>query len=176
VGDAVANGVLALFREGRSNFSVAEVAERAGVHKTTVYRRWPTRAQLVGEGLRVHHNRVCVPDSGSITDDIRELALALAEYFRDPVEITLNLAVADTSDPELGRLVMEHWQPVEDRICDRIRRAVAAGQLAPNTDAMLVYGMLLGPLIAHPLFHGGPMPPQQVRALAAAVVRAFDAP
>ena len=53
--------------------------------------------------------------------------MELAAYFRDPVEIALNLAIADTSDPELGRLIVEHWGPIEDRICDRIRRAVSSG-------------------------------------------------
>jgi AcrR family transcriptional regulator len=174
VGDAVGSVVLALFREGRRDFSVAEVAERAGVHRTTVYRRWPTRSHLVGEGLRLHHNRVVVPDTGNIADDMAELVVALAEYFRDPVEVGRNLAIADSSDPELGRLILEHWGPVEDRICDRIRRAVADGQLAPDADPLLVYGMLVGPLVGQSLLQREPMPVQRARDLAAAVLRAFE--
>ena len=54
--------------------SVENVALRAGVHKTTVYRRWPDRETLVADALTdTVAQGVPSPDTGSFEGDLREL-------------------------------------------------------------------------------------------------------
>src|SRR3712207_1543584 len=65
----------ALVDVGYDGLSVEDVARRAGVHKTTVYRRWPTRAALVAEATRERSQQVIpVPDTGTLAGDLRQLA------------------------------------------------------------------------------------------------------
>jgi AcrR family transcriptional regulator len=79
--------VAALAEDGYEALNVEDVARRAGVHKTTVYRRWPTKPELVADAVRERSDeRVEVPDTGTLAGDLQALARALP-----------------TSDPTTGR-------------------------------------------------------------------------
>ena len=68
----------ALVEHGYESLNVEDVAQRAGVHKTTVYRRWPTKAELVADAVRERSaDRVEVPDTGSLAGDLQALARAV---------------------------------------------------------------------------------------------------
>ena len=55
------------------------VAQRAGVHKTTVYRRWPTKPDLVADAARERSVQLVeVPDTGTLLGDLTALARAVA--------------------------------------------------------------------------------------------------
>src|SRR5580658_6994043 len=61
-----------LARVGYTALRMEDVARAAGVNKTTVYRRWPTKVQLVTETMRrEHEQRVVAPDTGSVREDLR---------------------------------------------------------------------------------------------------------
>src|SRR5512132_695784 len=60
-----------LLRTGYAGLSVEAVADRAGVHKTTVYRRWGTLQQLVTDALLAHVSaKVPQPDTGTLRSDL----------------------------------------------------------------------------------------------------------
>ena len=60
---------------GWDQLSVETVAQRAGVHKTTVYRRWRDKNTLVAEALKAAaESRIQMPDTGDVAEDLRELA------------------------------------------------------------------------------------------------------
>src|SRR5215216_5271004 len=66
-----------LASRGWDRVSVETIAARAGVHKTTVYRRWGGKDQLVAEAVEAEaDSRVQVPDSGDIGQDLRAAARA----------------------------------------------------------------------------------------------------
>jgi AcrR family transcriptional regulator len=170
----VAEAVLALLREGQSGFSVAEVAERAGVNRTTVYRWWPTPADLVREALTVHTARLVVPNTGRWNDDVLALATELAEFFSDPVEIAMNVTMAGGSHPEVDAVMVEHWTPVFQELSKTVERAKQRGEVSPDTEPALVLELLVGPLLMHTVLLGSPPDPGLVRGLAEAVSRAFE--
>src|SRR5215472_6893571 len=66
---------------GYDGFSMAAVADRAGVAKTTVYRRWPTRSHLILETL-TSVMRVAIFDSGNLRADLYAFARTLAASMR----------------------------------------------------------------------------------------------
>src|SRR3954465_14571895 len=70
--EAVHSAALALLDEvGYEQLQLPDVAERAGVNKTTVYRRWPTKVALVADLLSVlMQTNVATPDTGSIQSDL----------------------------------------------------------------------------------------------------------
>src|SRR5215207_5273535 len=71
---AVLNAAFAeLGDKGYDGFSMEAVAQRSGVHKTTVYRRWPTRDALVVDALDSRSDRTAapIPDTGALRGDLR---------------------------------------------------------------------------------------------------------
>lgn len=166
---------MSLVSEGHSRFSVAEVAERSGVHRTTVYRWWPTPSDLLREALTVHTARLTTPDEGSWAADVSALAFSLADFFSDPVEMAMNAAMASGADPEADEVQIEHWTPVLAGLSQIADRAKDRGEIAEDSDARTLMHLLVSPLLMHTvLFHAAP-DPQLVRQLAAAVTRAFAA-
>src|SRR5437879_8491674 len=64
-----------LGEKGYDGFSMEAVARRSGVHKTTVYRRWPTRDALVIDALDSRSDRHSpIPCTGSLRVDLRVFA------------------------------------------------------------------------------------------------------
>ncbi len=156
---AVARAVLDLYREGHVVFGVAEVAERSGVHRATIYRRWPTRAQLLRESLTLYTNHVALPDTGSLRRDLRLLAKQLTVIFSDPLVVAMNGAIASGSDPELAQVAVEHWTPVFDEISRALKRAVERGEAPAAVDSGLLSYLLVSPLLVHTVFlHVAPSP------------------
>jgi len=143
----VADAVLDYFREGQVNFSVGDVAERAAVHRTTVYRRWPTRADLVAEALRDHTSKLKVPDTGSWRKDLEFLMKELAEFFADPVEVGMNLALAASNDRQSNSVIRRHWGPVIESMRKPILQAVDRGEIPTDVDADALLELMMSPLV-----------------------------
>ena len=175
VRQAVARAVLELYREGHGGFGVAEVAERSGVHRATVYRRWPTRALLLREALTLYTNHLAMPDTGSLRLDLRLLAEQLAVIFSDPLVVAMNGAIASRSDPELSETAIEHWTPLFDEISRTLERAVQRGETSSAIDPGVLSYLLVSPLLVQTvLLHVAPSP-RFVRQLADAVAYAAAA-
>lgn len=172
---AVARAVLELYREGDGGFGVTEVAERSGVHRATVYRRWPTRALLLREALTLYTSHLSLPDTGSLGRDLRLLAGQLAVIFSDPLVVAMNGAIASGSDPELSDAAVEHWTPLFGEISRTLERAAERGETSAAVDPGLLGYLLVSPLLVQTvLLHVAPSP-RFVRQLADAVTVAVSA-
>jgi AcrR family transcriptional regulator len=169
---AVARAVLDLFAEGELGFGVAEVADRAHVHRSTVYRRWPTRSDLIAVALTEHTSRLVVPDTGTWAGDVRALAVELAAFFSDPVEVAMNAALAAASDPEITDVVFRHWGPIVDDLAAPFARAIERGEIPPGTDPQLALQLLVGPLLLQTVLLRTTPDPRYVADLADLVLRA----
>lgn len=61
---------------GYGGLSVARIADRAGVHRTTIHRRWPDRGGLIAEALLDSASAaIAIPDSGEVRQDLQTLLL-----------------------------------------------------------------------------------------------------
>src|SRR2546423_13905892 len=69
---------------GYDGFSMAAVADRAGVAKPTVYRRWPTRSHLVLATMSSVMARVALFDTGDLRADLVSFARTLSAALRAP--------------------------------------------------------------------------------------------
>lgn len=69
------------------------VAARAGVHPTTLYRRWGSVAELLGDVASSRFGgpdrAIVVPDTGNLRDDLRQWAASVATDLADPDVLTL---------------------------------------------------------------------------------------
>ena len=77
---------MALVREsGYDALAMEAIAEREGVAKTTVYRRWPTKELLVAEAIERHLLAVFAPpDTGSVERDVLALMNRARRMYAEP--------------------------------------------------------------------------------------------
>jgi AcrR family transcriptional regulator len=68
-----------LMAVGYASLTIEGVAARAQANKTVIYRRWPTRHELVMAALRHHKASIEVPDTGSLRGDVLALLRTLSE-------------------------------------------------------------------------------------------------
>ena len=154
----VGEACLALLTEGSTDLSPADVAARSGVSRATVYRWWPTKADLVREALAAHTGeRVDAPDTGSWADDVHALARRLTTFFADPAEVALNAIMASGSAPDFDAIVLERFGPVFDAWRAMVERARGRGEVRADVDADTILYALASPLLSIPLvFHRRP--------------------
>jgi AcrR family transcriptional regulator len=142
---------------GYAGLTLENVARRAGVHKTTLYRRWGTREALVLEAMLEHaRERVPVPDTGSLRGDLLELARSSVATLTSPPGEAIARAVAGqaASDARLADAACRFWD--ERLVVDGVivERAIARGELARETDARTVIEAVLGPIYFRVLASG----------------------
>jgi AcrR family transcriptional regulator len=145
---------------GYDDLSIDAVAGRAGVHKTTVYRRWPTKPDLVLDATRQRGAQlVPVPDTGSFPRDLEALAQAVAASLATPADqrMSRNLIAASNASPTPDDHSVTFWAERMRLNGQIVERAIARGELPQNIDPNLVIEALLGPLFMRLLMTGEPI-------------------
>jgi AcrR family transcriptional regulator len=170
--ESVVAAVLQLFRERQFAFGVPDVAERAGVHRSTVYRRWPTRGELIAEALSSFFRVVSIPDTGAWNTDVHALAATLARFFSDPVEIGVVSALAADSDPQASQVIQGHWSPYVESMIAVVDRAKARGEVEPSLSSGRIVEMLTAPFVVRTTLVRIPVSRRQIREVADLVIRA----
>lgn len=137
--------VVELAHSGYTGFRMDEVASRAAVNKTTIYRRWPSRASLITalvDRMRTPLRESPLPDTGQLESDLveaftrrftvarkvegRAWARLLEERYRPEVEAIIGDAVTERRD---------EWRSM-------VKRSIERGELPPRTDAQLVLDLV----------------------------------
>ncbi|TCC53010.1 TetR/AcrR family transcriptional regulator [Kribbella capetownensis] len=167
VGAAVHQAVTDLISErGYGNVTVGEVAARAGVADSSIYRRWGSlEALLTDVALTRLNARSPMPDTGSLAGDLRTYAANVAREITGPEGLALlRLAVALSSNGQQGT------QALDDLLAERGRqlqsmldRAQERGEHAP--DALGVLDHVMAPMYIRVLFGLGPLTPDYVNSL-----------
>jgi AcrR family transcriptional regulator len=161
-----------LAESGYDGLSIEAVAARARVHKTTVYRRWPTKAELVADTLSARSEEaVPVPDTGSLAGDLAALARAVAANIGSDVgaAMTRTLVAASATSTDVAATGAEFWARRLSLTGAIVERAVARGELPPGTDPNLVIETLIGPLYVRVLMTGEPIDAELADRVAALV-------
>ena len=138
-----------LVASGYAQTSVEAIAQRAGVHKTTVYRRWGTKDVLIADALdHAAAERTEVADTGDIDADMRTLARAVVATLTSRSGIaTVRAIVAEApGSPELGRVMRRFWATRLTQVGPIIDAAVDRQQLPPTTSAAELMKFIAAPL------------------------------
>lgn len=149
---AVAKAVLQLIGEGRLDFEVQEVAALAGVHRTTLFRRWPDRGALIAEAMAEHVARLSIEMTGDWKEDLRRIALALRDFLYDPVELAMNRMLAITDNEVFREQMFHHWTPIMEAFHVPLVEAQKAGILSDEVDPVTVMTMLTSPIVIYTVF------------------------
>lgn len=158
-----------LVADGYAAMRLDDVAAAAGVHKSTLYRQWATKGQLVRDvlvaGELEHYPRV---DEGSLAADIEALVRGLTRLFRSPTTVTFVQTRATADDPELRAGLHELAQ--QDTAFMRLpfERAIARGELPPDADIGMLVELLVAPLLARVAVTGLPIDDEFGRRLTGA--------
>lgn len=134
-------------RDGIAGFRYEEVAEVAGVHKTSVYRNWPDREELVIEALLQYADDVgSIGDTGELRTDLADFLTAIADGLRKPIGRAIALATqAAHENPAVRRVVTRIQEERAAGTQRRIDLAVERGEL-PQVDTSLLGELLSGPV------------------------------
>ncbi|GAT70036.1 tetR family transcriptional regulator [Planomonospora sphaerica] len=150
VRDAVRQATLTeLAEHGYSGLTVENVAIRSGVHKTTVYRRWGSAEGLIADALELARQEPWpVPDTGSLKEDLREIARLVQSGFADPVAGPVSAAFVTAAVQSSGaaRSLHDFFVARHEQAAVVVRRAVDRGELPAGTDVADVIRTAVAPI------------------------------
>jgi AcrR family transcriptional regulator len=149
-----------LAERGWNDLTIAEVASRAGVAKTTLYRRWPGKADLVVDAMAALFGQLQLVDHGSVLDDAMGVVRQYAELLSRPDTQAALLALAAESarDEDLrDRVKTQVIDPQRKLVSEGWARAVARGEVSGETDVNLIFDMISGTLVQRILISGEPV-------------------
>jgi AcrR family transcriptional regulator len=158
--------------EGLGSVTFGRVSRETGVSRTTLYRHWSSPSALISEAW----GRVAPSNQVSHTDDLQDDLVAVFRAVRDVVESSTMrrslpaLLVAAQRDPIISSL---HARFVQDRrqpIVERLRAAVADGQIRADADPELLVDLLSGPIFYRQLLRRTRTSDHDVRAMVAAAL------
>jgi len=128
--------VSALIEHGYDGLTMERIADRAGVNKTTLYRRWGSRTGLVVDAVESYAAaQADVPDTGDIDEDLRRWARSIYTMLTGTVSGALVRAIFSAGDTaELRQLRRRFWLSRVVLVRPLVERAIIRGQLPPGTD------------------------------------------
>ncbi|MFI6583369.1 TetR/AcrR family transcriptional regulator [Embleya sp. NPDC050493] len=168
----------ALARHGFAGLDLAEVAQRAEVGKTTVYRRWGSTTALVADLLAdMAESSVSRTETGSLLGDLRANAHLVRRTLTDERQGALFKAViaAATCDPRTSAALhtfyatrIKEWAPC-------VEAAIARGEVPAGTDPHEVIRAVSAPLYYRLLASGDPLDEASAERAATAAAAAARA-
>jgi AcrR family transcriptional regulator len=145
---------------GYSAFTIDNVARRAGVHKTTIYRRWQGRDRLLLDALIDQIAvEVPVPDTGAIETDLQEHARSLIRWLTSPAgQAVIGAAFSDLARlPQLAGLKRRFFEDRIRRIEPVVTRAIERDELPRGTDTAQLVTSVIAPIYLRLLVTAEPL-------------------
>lgn len=130
-------------------FSIDDIAEKAGVHKTTIYRRWPTKAALVAAAVsRLASIEIPARRTNEPLDDLTRLAVDVARVLRTGVGRGALQAVlaAAAQDPDLVPTARQFLSGRYEIAVAILQDAIDRGELRDDIDPTLAWEAIVNPL------------------------------
>ncbi|MFF8408053.1 TetR/AcrR family transcriptional regulator [Streptomyces omiyaensis] len=170
----------ALVELGWSKLTMGDVATRAGVAKTTLYRRWGNKNELVVDAVAVLFDELELPDLGSLQADIEHVVLQFAALLERPETKTALMAVVaeSTRDAPLRERIRTSIVERQKRlVLDGRRRAQERGELPAERDPVavdavddLIFDVVAGAVVHRALVSAEPVDAAWVGRLSALLV------
>jgi AcrR family transcriptional regulator len=156
---AAARSVLA--EQGLTRLSMEHVAARAGVAKSTLYRRWPSKVELAVHAVAVAFDEIDVEDHGSLAADMRAGIDEAARLLRDPSTGGAYAALLAESarDPDgVGRAVRSSLSTrLHALVAVSVQRAIERREIRPEMiDVDLLADVVVGSVLHRALATGVP--------------------
>jgi AcrR family transcriptional regulator len=155
---AILDAAIDLFvEEGYEGMSIEGVAARAGVGKTTIYRRWSSKEELIVAAIDELIFEVEPLDTGSLRRDLVDLITQLQVVMSSSRagEVFPRMVPHVAAGTPLGRIYLQRViGPRFELLRSILARAAERGEVPADVDAELVRGLLIGPIIIWKLTGG----------------------
>jgi AcrR family transcriptional regulator len=170
IADAVLTRTLEeLATAGLAGLSVERIAQAAGVNKTSVYRRWPTREALVAAALEgvVEGAAAHVPDTGSLRGDLLGVVRPIAELLRQPVgQAVARAALSEVSASSIAEIAARGLeQQARGPVGALFERAVLRGEWRDGVKGEQVIFMLVGAILHRAMLERAPLTKRWLESL-----------
>ncbi len=148
-----------LFERGFGGATVDEISRRSGVAKTTIYRHWPTRTDLLRDACSTLSTPLDTPDTGNFEADVTTLTTNLASLLRSARWTCVLPSIIDAAerDPDIAEMYSKLQQFYSAPFEAVIQRALQTGELPTNTDVAMLIAALTGPLFYRRWFSREPL-------------------
>ncbi|MEU9203475.1 TetR/AcrR family transcriptional regulator [Streptomyces sp. NPDC048332] len=147
---AVLDAVVELVTEqGMAAVTMDVVATRAGVSKPAIYRRWPTKQDLIIAAAETRIGVLSVPDLGDFGAELRFVLTARLEAYRLPGSNRLLAGlIAASADAGAARgQYAEYTERIMSETRRVLERGIARGDVAPDTDVRAAATLVAAPLV-----------------------------
>lgn len=156
-----------LGRTGYGALTIEAVAARAGVGKSTIYRHWPGKLELVEDAYRTLKASVVVPESGTLRDRLVDVIGQVAALVEESTYSACMPALIEAAERDLQVRDFHRRFGAERRavLIQLLQDAVENGELPSDTDAEILADALVGPIVLRRLMLYEPFDPSLVPAL-----------
>jgi AcrR family transcriptional regulator len=174
---AILTATLHLMAErGVRDLRMDDVAERAGVGKATIYRRYRSKDELVSEAVATLVSEITIPDTGSTRADLVALMTQAVELYSGSLAARLMPAVLEETrrNPELASMVRDQFLAGRRAALRAVlKRGVRRGDLRRGLDFELALDVLGGAIFYRLLVTGGPIDERLAEGIVELVLRGF---
>ncbi|MFP5317597.1 MAG: TetR/AcrR family transcriptional regulator [Acidimicrobiia bacterium] len=152
---------------GYGGLTIEAVAARAGVGKSTIYRHWTGKLELVEDAIRTLKAAIVLPAEGTVRERVTELLRQMAGNLTDSTWSSCLPAIIDAAerDPEVcalhRRLAMER----RELLVNLLAEGVESGEVPSGTDLGILAECLAGPILVRRLMLHEPFDPDLVPKL-----------
>jgi AcrR family transcriptional regulator len=138
----------ALLEHGFAGMQMEDIAARAGVNKSTLYRRWGSRERLLADALAASSGQqVPIPDTGSLRGDLQALALRVRDAVVAPsTRVLMTALAAGREGDDLAGVGRDFWEHRLAAARPIVERAVARGELPRDSEPDELIVRVVGPI------------------------------
>ena len=153
-----------------------DVADRAGVGKATIYRRYRSKDELVSDAIATLVSEITIPDTGSTRTDLLALMRQAVELYSGSLAARLMPAVLEETrrNPRLASTVRDEFLAGRRAALSLVLdRGVRRGDLRQGLDLDLALDVLGGAIFYRLLVTGGPIDERLAAGVVELILRGF---
>ncbi|BAU15096.1 transcriptional regulator, TetR family [Leptolyngbya sp. NIES-3755] len=153
---AILQAALELLGEvGYEAMSIEAIAARAGVGKTTIYRRYASKEELVADAIEQIREEILIPDTGNLRSDLDALIenaarISLTPLGKQAIAMILSSAASNSQFAQI--YWTKYLSPRRQAFAIVLERAKARNEISPTLDADLVFDSMSGIMLYALLF------------------------
>jgi AcrR family transcriptional regulator len=137
-----------LGRVGFTALRFEDVASRAGVNRTTIYRRWPTKVSLVTDAILAYKSAPQVESTGSLREDLFDVMKASVAYASSPLgRGIVRMMLTERDDAGVARTAALLRAERLRATTELVEKGIARGELPRGTNAALVADLAAAPIM-----------------------------
>lgn len=144
-----------LVTDGLEGMTIEGIAAHAGVGKTTIYRRWSSREEIVAAALRTLTADIHIPDTGGVRADLTAM---IREFQRSSMNSVVGVMIgrlvgATVKTPELRDIFWENvFVPRRQALTHILQRGRERGELRGDVDVDLALDTVAGAILFQAMF------------------------